>query len=196
MSKAALQSRASDEESSTTADVGMDDRQPRELGLDQLFEVLQNQRRRYVLKYLRDNEGGTSLSDLSEQIAAWENDKEIRRISSSERKRVYVALYQCHLPKMDDMGVIEFEKARGTIEPGEHIELCYSYLDVPDSGSQLQWPKYYAALAAAALGALLVGAALQMVLSIPAISAGAGIAVLAFATTSVWHFVSEGVDEN
>jgi len=192
MSKAALQSRASDEESSTTADVGMDDRQPRELGLDQLFEVLQNQRRRYVLNYLREHEEVTTLSDLSEQIAAWENDKEVRRISSSERKRVYVALYQCHLPKMDDMGVVEFEKARGTIEPGEHIELCYKYLDVSESGGDLQWPRYYAALAAGTLAMLLVGAGLQTLLSIPAISAGAGLALLAFATTSVWHFVSEG----
>jgi len=192
MSEAQLQSRTADGKPAETAAVDVEESQPRDLGLDQLFEVLQNQRRRYVLQYLREHEGGMSLSDLSEQIVAWENDKELRRISSSERKRVYVALYECHLPKMDDMGVIEFEKARGTIEPGEHVELCYSYLDVPESGGELQWPRYYAALAAAAVAVLVVGAALQTLLSIPAISAGAGVAVLAFATTSVWQFVSEG----
>ena len=191
MSNAELKREQSDAETvDTTPEIR--EHRPRELGLDQLFEVLQNQRRRYVLDYLREHEEATTLSDLSEQIAAWENNKEVRRISSSERKRVYVALYQCHLPKMDDMGVVEFEKARGTIEPGEHIELCYKYLDVSDSGGDLQWPRYYAALAAGTLAVLLVGAAVQTLLSVPAISAGAGLAVLAFATTSVWHFVSEG----
>ncbi|PSP42459.1 hypothetical protein BRC66_01365 [Halobacteriales archaeon QH_2_66_30] len=169
MSNAELKREQSDAETvDTTPEIR--EHRPRELGLDQLFEVLQNQRRRYVLDYLREHD----------------------RISSSERKRVYVALYQCHLPKMDDMGVVEFEKARGTIEPGEHIELCYKYLDVSDSGGDLQWPRYYAALAAGTLAVLLVGAAVQTLLSVPAISAGAGLAVLAFATTSVWHFVSEG----
>ena len=191
MSNAELKREQSDAET-VSATLEIREHRSRKLGLDQLFEVLQNQRRRYVLNYLREHEEVTTLSDLSEQIAAWENDKEVRRISSSERKRVYVALYQCHLPKMDDMGVVEFEKARGTIEPGEHIELCYEYLDVPESGSDLQWPRYYAALAAGTLAMLLVGAGLQTLLSIPAISAGAGLALLAFATTSVWHFVSEG----
>jgi len=191
MSNAELKREQSDAET-VSATLEIREHRSRELGLDQLFEVLQNQRRRYVLNYLREHEEATTLSDLSEQIAAWENDKEVRRISSSERKRVYVALYQCHLPKMDDMGVVEFEKARGTIEPGEHIERCYEYLDVAESGSDLQWPRYYAALAAGTLAVLLVGAAVQTLLSVPAISAGAGLAVLAFATTSVWHFVSEG----
>ncbi|PSP91446.1 hypothetical protein BRC87_02895 [Halobacteriales archaeon QS_4_66_20] len=191
MSNAELKREQSDAET-VSATPEIHEHRSRELGLDQLFEVLQNQRRRCVLKYLREHEEATTLSDLSEQIAAWENDKEVRRISSSERKRVYVALYQCHLPKMDDMGVVEFEKARGTIEPGEHIERCYEYLDVPESGSDLQWPRYYAALAAGTLAMLLVGAGLQTLLSVPAISAGAGLALLAFATTSVWHFVSEG----
>ncbi|PSP60146.1 hypothetical protein BRC73_03680 [Halobacteriales archaeon QH_7_66_37] len=191
MSSAELKREQSDAET-VSATPEIREHRSRELGLDQLFEVLQNQRRRYVLNYLREHEEMTTLSDLSEQIAAWENDKEVRRISSSERKRVYVALYQCHLPKMDDMGVVEFEKARGTIEPGEHIERCYEYLDVAESGSDLQWPRYYAALAAGTLAMLLVGAGLQTLLSIPAISAGAGLALLAFATTSVWHFVSEG----
>ena len=181
---------------STAAGAATDPRrEPYDLGLDQLFEVLQNQRRRYVLQYLHDNEGGTSLSNLSEQIAAWENDKEIRRISSSERKRVYVALYQCHLPKMDDMGVVEFEQARGTIEAGEHIQLCYSYLDVHENSDERR-RRYYAALAVVAAAGLLIGTGVQTVLSIPAISVGTGMAVLAFAMTSVWSYRPRTSDDD
>jgi len=43
-------------------------------------------------------------------------DSAPEKLTSRERKRVYVGLYQCHLPKMDGVGVIEFDKNRGTIE--------------------------------------------------------------------------------
>ncbi|MFB6358651.1 MAG: hypothetical protein ABEJ96_06540, partial [Thiohalorhabdaceae bacterium] len=52
------------------------------------------------------------LGDLAEHIASIENDKPEVALSSTERKRVYVALYQCHLPKMDDIGVIDFDEDR------------------------------------------------------------------------------------
>jgi hypothetical protein len=101
---------------------------PGTLPIDQRFELLRNQRRRYVLAYLNDAGPEVSLSELAEQIAAWETGKEIRQITSSERKRVYVGLYQCHLPKMAGMGVISFNKARGVIKRSEQAELLEPYL--------------------------------------------------------------------
>ena len=98
------------------------------IGIDQIFEILKNKRRRFVLRYLAAAEEQVRLSELAEQIAAWENEKEVSQITSQERKRVYVGLYQCHLPKMDDMGVIEFNKPRGIVEPGENIDLVRQYL--------------------------------------------------------------------
>lgn len=99
------------------------------LPLDQTFELLRNQRRRYILQYLEKTTGEVSLSELAEQIAAWENDKEVKEITSSERKRVYVGLYQCHLPKMDGMDVISFNKPRGLVELGENAAAVEPYLN-------------------------------------------------------------------
>lgn len=118
-------------ESETTNRSAVDSTEPAErrgLPLDETFELLRNQRRRYVLQYLEEAEGKVTLSELAEQIAAWENDKEVRLINSSERKRVYVALYQCHLPKMHGMDVISFNKPRGTIEKGKHGHAVEPYL--------------------------------------------------------------------
>lgn len=98
------------------------------IGIDQIFEILKNQRRRWVLRYLEAEDGEVILSDLAEEIAARENDKDISQLRSQERKRVYVGLYQVHLPKMDDMNVISFNQPRGIIEPGENIELIRKYL--------------------------------------------------------------------
>lgn len=97
-------------------DTGGDGTASEELPLDKVFEILKNSRRRQTLAYLNENSGNATLSDLAEHIAAIENDVSVRALSSDQRKRVYVGLYQCHLPKMDDMRIIRFDKHRGTVE--------------------------------------------------------------------------------
>jgi hypothetical protein len=98
------------------------------LPLDTVFEMLRNERRRRVLEYL-EAEPETTLSDLAEHIAAQENDTTVRKLSSQERKRVYVGLYQCHLPKMDGSGIIDFDGDRGDVERTERADQLTPYLD-------------------------------------------------------------------
>lgn len=86
------------------------------LSLDEIFHVLSNMRRRQTLIYLKQKGGEATLSEIAEHIAAMENDVSIRAINSQQRKRVYVSLYQCHLPKMDDMHIIAYNKNRGTVK--------------------------------------------------------------------------------
>jgi hypothetical protein len=98
------------------------------------------------------------LNELADQVAAWENDKAVGLVSSNERKRVYVGLYQCHLTKMDDSEVIDFDQYRGTIEVRPAVERLYEYLDFgekSDDASEPAWDRYYTGIAAAgvALGA-------------------------------------------
>jgi hypothetical protein len=97
-------------------------------GLDEIFDLLKNYRRRCVLRYLATVEDRASMSDLAEQISGWENDKEPRLITSSERKRVYVGLYQSHLPKMDARGAVSFNKPRGIVEKGQYFDQFQYYL--------------------------------------------------------------------
>lgn len=97
-------------------------------GLDEIFDLLKNYRRRCVLHYLSTVESRASMSDLAEHISGWENDKEPRLITSSERKRVYVGLYQSHLPKMDARGAIGFNKPRGIVEKGPYFDHFQYYL--------------------------------------------------------------------
>ncbi|WP_096390412.1 DUF7344 domain-containing protein [Halopenitus persicus] len=101
----------------------------KELSTDAVFEVLYNRRRRDILRYLRDRDGSATASDLAEHIAAKENDVTVQQLSSSQRKRVYVGLYQNHLPMMDDIGVIEYEKNRGTVRLRECGTQLEPYLD-------------------------------------------------------------------
>lgn len=94
-----------------------EDGQSTALSLDKQFELLKNQRRRWVLSYLMKNGQASTTGELAEHVAVRENEKDsVDEITSKERKAAYVGLYQCHLPKMDDYGVIQFNQARGTIE--------------------------------------------------------------------------------
>lgn len=105
-----------------------------ELSLDDIFELLKNRRRREVIDYLRrSDDGKATLDELAEYIAARENDIEIAQLSSDQRKRVYIGLYQCHLPKMDELGIVEFEKNRGTIQLLDTVSQLEPYIDRVDS---------------------------------------------------------------
>lgn len=133
------------------------------LSYDQLFELLKNKRRRRVLQYLLDVDDEITLDVIAEQIAAEENGKEIQQITSQERKRVYVGLYQCHLPKMDDCGAISYNKPRGRISTAENTELFRHYLPEETDTAERRWSEYGSilprVLAVLFLTTLLLGAA-------------------------------------
>ncbi|WP_418280218.1 DUF7344 domain-containing protein [Halorubrum sp. DTA98] len=131
-----------------------------ELSLDVVFNVLRNQRRRLVLKAIEDHDGSTTLSDLAEHIGGIENDKPPAALNAQERKRVYVGLYQCHLPKMNDAGAVEFDKNRGTVERGPMADTYHTYLE-REFESRRSWPRYYGGLTAVSSVALVAAVTLS-----------------------------------
>ena len=142
----------------TEEELTEEDGPPQSVPLDVVFGILKNERRRLVLEYMAETESGTSLSDLAEHIASIENEKPAAELGSQERKRVYVGLYQCHLPRMADSGAIDFDKNRGTVEPGPNIDQFYEYLQQSEPESR-PWSTYYLSFAAISV-AVLVGSLL------------------------------------
>ena len=132
-----------------------------EITEDELFDVLANQRRRFAVHLLKREEDDTiAIGEMAEQIAAWENDIDAAEITGNERKRVYTALQQSHLPKMDEAGVVNFNKNRGLVEPTQALEDVDVYLDVVE-GREIPWSDYYLGLsgvAAALVAAVWIGA--------------------------------------
>lgn len=133
--------------------------------LDVIFEILKNSRRREVLHFLRERDEQVSLGELAEHVAAIENETTTDALTSSERKRVYVGLYQCHLPKMDDIGVVDFNQDRGHITLTEKADDFEKYLDRSE-GEEVDnrpWYQYYAAVSV--LGAMVLAASIAFSLS-------------------------------
>jgi|AntRauTorcE11898_2_1112593.scaffolds.fasta_scaffold28981_1 hypothetical protein len=123
------------------------------LSRDETFEILSNHRRRFALHHLQQNGDQAQLGDLSEHVAAWENDIAVAEVSSTERKRVYTSLQQFHLPKMDEKGILEFDDREGTVTLTPAAEDVDIYLEVVDS-NDVPWSQYYLGLAAVNLGVL------------------------------------------
>ncbi len=126
------------------------------LSPQQIFSVLSNRRRRFVLHYILQNGEETTIRKLTEQIAAWESSTDTEYVDSAARKRVYTALQQNHLPKMDEAGIINFQKDRGVIERTDAADKLDVYIEVA-YGRQIPWSEYYFALSVGCF--LLVGIA-------------------------------------
>ena len=104
---------------------------PRTLAKDDLFHILQNSRRRAVLRYLLAHPKREQfvMRTVTEAVAAWEHGTPINQLSYQPRQRVYIALYQCHLPKLDQHGLIDYDRERGFIEPTRLIHVVAPYLE-------------------------------------------------------------------
>ena len=127
-----------------------------DLSRDVVFKVMSNQRRRSTISFLKQHGDNVRVRDIAEQLAAWENGCEISEVTYKQRKRVYTALHQSHLPKLAESEFIEYEPNRGIVsltEEGKRLEV---YLEVVEE-NEILWSDYYIGLAVVC--GLLTGAA-------------------------------------
>jgi hypothetical protein len=97
---------------------------------DELFHLLQNERRRRALDYLRGCDGPVRMRDIVDHVAAAEHDTTPEALRSDERKRVHIALYQSHLPKLDQAGVLDYDQDRGVVTRTDRAEELDRFLAV------------------------------------------------------------------
>lgn len=84
------------------------------ISTDQAYSILNNERRRMVIRYLADIEDTVSTRELSHHIA---------EVEEASRQTVYISLYQNHLGRLSDAGVIEYDAREGVCEPTQACHL-------------------------------------------------------------------------
>jgi len=123
-----------------------------ELSEKQIHNVLRNNRRRKVLQQLQRNVGTLTVRELSEAIAEAETGKSPppRNIRDS----VYNSLNQTHLPKLDALGILEYDQHRKTVsvQPGARQVSLYMEVVTPYG---ITWAEYYQLLLLTALLAVI-----------------------------------------
>lgn len=116
-----------------------------DLTRDEVFDILNNRRRRLTIEYLREQGSTTDLGNLCDYVASRENEIPPEQLGSDQRKRVYTALKQSHIPKMERADVVEFDDRDNDIRLTEQASELDVYLEVvPDD--DIPWSRYYLGL--------------------------------------------------
>lgn len=166
------------------------------LSPDEVFHILQTFRRRETIRYMLEVDDAVKMGDVAEHVSAKEHETTVATLTSTQRQRVYIPLYQSHLPKLDEAGIIEYNKARGIVRPTDRLELFRPHLEAatapsPKSERDRSWfgtgntHRRYSLLSIVACVSLL-GASAAGVLALPGPTLGAIVTtLLVLATASI-----------
>ncbi|WP_277555928.1 DUF7344 domain-containing protein [Halobaculum limi] len=130
------------------------------LSRDEVYDILSNGRRRFVIYLLRQEGGQIALNELSDRVAAWENDIPVDELSDQQVKRVYVSLYQTHIPKLEESGIVEYDKDSGVIKLTSNVASLDAYLPDEDR-REIPWQTIYLGLAIVGLAVYGIATAAQ-----------------------------------
>lgn len=163
---------------------------------DDLFMILSNSRRRFVLSYLCEHDGPTEVSELAKQTEAHESGVDVEDVDSKQYRSVYTTLYQNHLLMLDSAGLVDYDEDDLTVELTTYAREAVVEKPVP-SGDR-PWHRYYGTVTVT--GGFLLGvvklvtvSALSALLNVVAL-----LAVVAMVALSAIHYTSDTrtVDES
>ncbi|MFC6784644.1 hypothetical protein ACFQFH_01845 [Halobaculum halobium] len=116
------------------------------LNRDEVYDILSNGRRRFVIYLLRERGEPIPLNDLSDRVAAWENDLPVEELTDQQVKRVYVSLYQTHIPKLEESGIVEYDADSGLVSLTSNVSSLDAYMP-EEERREIPWQAIYLGLA-------------------------------------------------
>lgn len=127
-----------------------DQPEPIDIDAGTALDLLKNERRRLTIHLVAEAERegiDVTLSDIAEALAMAEQDCERHELGSQERKRCYVALYQTHVPRLCEHGVIgaddpQTPQALFATEVTEAIDEVAMDLEARFTGERLDEERY------------------------------------------------------
>jgi len=160
-----------------------------ELSRNDIFDLLSNRRRRFVLHALKRMKELVELAELSTYVAAWETETEPEEIDREDRRSVYVTLRRTHLPKLDEKNVIQFDESENTVQSTELLDNIEVHTEVLHE-KEISWSLYYLGLAGVC-GLLLVAVITEAPLFdlFEPIHVGLFAAGIFFVSAAAHHFV-------
>lgn len=93
------------------------------LSMDETVNLLRQGRRRVIIEQLATtDQRRTSVADLAEDVACTEYECTPAELGSDERKRVYIALQQSHLPQLNDADVVLYDSNATLVSKGPNFQ--------------------------------------------------------------------------
>lgn len=155
-----------------------------ELTNDEIFDILSNSRRRRLLYYLHRRDGSAEIRELARLIAAEENDIEPEDVSEDAVRRVYISLYQLHVPNLTEHGLLEHDEDAARVSLTDRVDEILEVFLV----ERPPWSLYYGVVGLG--GALLVAVVAFGIVPVST-TAVAALIVVAVLALSVVHYYTE-----
>ncbi len=110
-----------------------------------VYDVLANPRRRGAIKHLTDTAAGrtVSLRDLAAAIAAEETGRSPP--PRARRESVYNSLHQTHLPKLAELGIVEYDREARAVSVCDSAREIDRYMELLTPYGHT-WGEYYRGL--------------------------------------------------
>ncbi|RXK51361.1 DUF7344 domain-containing protein [Halorientalis pallida] len=141
------------------------------LDAGEIHDILRNDRRRLAIKCLRERDDALSVRDLSEQVATRETGES--PAPRDKRRSVYVSLHQTHLPKLDELGIVDYDTDSKEVRLCDRAAEITTYMEVvPRYG--ITWAEYYLVLGILGFGTVLaasIGTPLLGAIGTPTVAA-------------------------
>ncbi|QAU14408.1 hypothetical protein EKH57_13515 [Halorubrum sp. BOL3-1] len=144
----------------------------------EIYDVLRNDRRRLALEYLKERLRPVEVGELSDHIA----EREVGESPPPQdcRQSVYNTLSQTHLPKLEDLGFVDFDRDEKTVTLRETAREVDVYMNIV-TPLGITWGTYYRSLGVLGL--------IAVVAADTDIAFFAGVESLPFATAFLFAFV-------
>jgi DNA-binding transcriptional ArsR family regulator len=121
----------------------------------EIHTILANPRRREALRELGSRPGTITVRELADVIA--ESESGSSPAPSNVRDSVYISLHQTHLPKLHELGIVDYDRENRSVELLTPGHVVGQYMDVLTPAG-FTWGEYYRAVGV--VGLLLTTASL------------------------------------
>lgn len=95
--------------------------------VEETMDALADDRRRELLSYLleRDGDGGVEVEALADYVCDGGE--------SGNAERASTRLHHAHLPRLDDAGIVSYERDEETVYLADNVSLVEDILDAADT---------------------------------------------------------------
>lgn len=140
--------------SQTTTPTSKSNSNSDELSEDDIYDVLSNRRRRFVIDALKREQGPIDISEISTCITAWETGIDPDEVDYEDHRSVYGTLKRIHLPNLEENNIVTIDKEENVVHPTAQLENPDVYTEAVRN-KEIPWSLYYVGLAGIAASLLL-----------------------------------------
>ncbi|WP_306058990.1 DUF7344 domain-containing protein [Natronococcus wangiae] len=95
---------------------------------DAVLDLCRDRHRRIALAVFEEEQRSLTVNDLTKTILKYNHQTPVTEVSEEALTEIRVSLYRVHIPKLESVGVIEYDPERQHAEPTERFDQLRPYL--------------------------------------------------------------------